>query len=73
MIEIYLTGILIVIFILSFKKNTGNDRLSQKNVDHIEFGPAGPILKTRLNYSRHEVRPTPTQKGYYSFLNFKKE
>jgi hypothetical protein len=73
MLEYYMViGILFLILIFVLKKDIGKT-VSQKNVDHIEFSPIGPILKTRLDYSRHEIYPTPVQKGYYSFLNFKKE
>jgi hypothetical protein len=58
------------VIITSMFKHTGNGQLSQRNVDHIEFSPIGPILKTRLDYTNHEIKPTPTRKGSYSFMGF---
>jgi hypothetical protein len=42
--------------------------LSQKNVFHIEWTPVGaPILKQRVELDKIEIKPNPTQPGYFSY------
>ena len=57
------------VILVSMIKHTGKGHLSQRNVDHIEFSPAGPIFKTRLTY-HGVINPTPVRKGSYSFMGF---
>jgi len=59
--------IALVIDIPKSKKNKKN-----VNVSHIEWNPKGnPVLVKRLP-AGVEIRPSGTQKGYYSFMGMSK-
>jgi len=73
MFDYIIIGLIALILLIALWPHKKNKKLSQKNIHHIEWAGNMPILKSRVNHEKLEIKTIVKEKGFLLFTGLSHE